>query len=158
MRTTEQQHRQAEERIRAAMDRLLGGQIPPGGRCDLKTLATEAGVNRTGFYAKNGAPGPYQHLAEEFTRRRTLLEQAGDIPDPRDAQIARLKSDNAKLKERIAEQEASLDILTTFKTTAVSQLAAQQDELQRLRFALSGDRESRIRDLPTSSKPVIGPC
>uniref|UniRef100_UPI003F492808 hypothetical protein n=1 Tax=Nonomuraea sp. CA-252377 TaxID=3240003 RepID=UPI003F492808 len=118
----------------------------------------EAGVNRTGFYAKNGAPGPYQHLAEEFSRRRTLLEQAGDIPDPRDAQIARLKSDNAKLKERIAEQEASLDILTTFKTTAVSQLAAQQDELQRLRYALSGDRESRIRDLPTSSKPVIGPC
>lgn len=40
-------HRIANEnRIRAVMDRLLRGEIPPGGRCDVKTLATEAGVDR----------------------------------------------------------------------------------------------------------------
>ncbi|WP_225812181.1 hypothetical protein [Streptomyces spinosus] len=43
-----------EEAIRAAMDRLLRGELPPGGRCNLKTLAAEAGVTRTGFYPKKG--------------------------------------------------------------------------------------------------------
>ncbi|WP_433920745.1 hypothetical protein [Streptomyces canus] len=60
-----------EEAIRAAMDRLLRGEVPPGGRCDLKTLAAEAGVSRTGFYSKKDRDGtvrdgPYQHLAQEF--------------------------------------------------------------------------------------------
>ncbi|MFD3658868.1 hypothetical protein [Streptomyces sp. NPDC058620] len=60
-----------EAAIRAAMDRLLRGELPPGGRCDLKTLAAEAGVTRTGFYPKkdrNGSvrEGPYQHLSDEF--------------------------------------------------------------------------------------------
>ncbi|MEU4225542.1 hypothetical protein AB0F17_14705 [Nonomuraea sp. NPDC026600] len=63
-----------------------------------------------------------------------------------------------ELHERIAEQQASLDILTALKTTAISQLAAQHDELQRLRLALSGDRESRVHDLAASNKHVIGPC
>jgi hypothetical protein len=80
-----------EEAIRAAMDRLLRGEIPPGGRCDLRTLAAEAGVTRTGFYAKGDRPGPYQHLAEEFERRLSALQIAGKIPDPRDDQITRLR-------------------------------------------------------------------
>lgn len=46
-----------EEAIRAAMDRLLRGELPPGGRCDIKTLAAEAGVPRTGFYAKRNRDG-----------------------------------------------------------------------------------------------------
>ena len=33
---------QNENRIRAAMDRLLRGEIPPGGNCDVKTLARAA--------------------------------------------------------------------------------------------------------------------
>ncbi|WP_319178512.1 hypothetical protein [Streptomyces sp. ID05-47C] len=32
-----------EEAIRAAIDRLLRGELPPGGKCDLKTLAAERG-------------------------------------------------------------------------------------------------------------------
>ncbi len=35
--------RQNEDSIRAAIDRLLRGQIPAGGGCDVKTLAQEAG-------------------------------------------------------------------------------------------------------------------
>jgi hypothetical protein len=81
-----------EASIRAAMDRLLRGEIPPGGKCDIKTLAAAAGVTRTGFYPKGDRRGPYQHLAEELELRLSGCHAAGNIPDPRDAQIARLKA------------------------------------------------------------------
>ncbi|GAB3474365.1 hypothetical protein GCM10027521_02700 [Amycolatopsis cihanbeyliensis] len=71
------------------MDRLLGGNLPSRGGCDLKTLASEAGVPRTGFYSRtdpqgNQRPGHYQHLAEEIQRRLAALREAGTIPDPRE--------------------------------------------------------------------------
>lgn len=77
-----------EDAIRAAMDRLLRGELPPGGKCDLKTLAFESGVTRTGFYPKKNRdgttrPGPYQHRAEEFERRLKTLQQADEIVGPR---------------------------------------------------------------------------
>jgi hypothetical protein len=34
MRISEQTRRQTEQRIRAAIDRLLGGELPPGGMCE----------------------------------------------------------------------------------------------------------------------------
>nr|WTA00802.1 hypothetical protein OH820_33805 [Streptomyces sp. NBC_00857] len=37
MRISAAQRTENENRIRAAMDRLLRGEIPPGGRCDIKT-------------------------------------------------------------------------------------------------------------------------
>ncbi len=51
MRISATQRQANENRIRTAMDRLLRGEIPPGGRCDIKTLADEAGVDRTGSTA-----------------------------------------------------------------------------------------------------------
>jgi hypothetical protein len=39
VRLTPQQRALNEKRIRAAASRLLSGDIPPGGRCDVKTLA-----------------------------------------------------------------------------------------------------------------------
>jgi hypothetical protein len=39
MRITAAQRIRNENRIRAAIDRLLRGEIPPGGNCDIKTLA-----------------------------------------------------------------------------------------------------------------------
>ena len=65
MRIGEDSARQNESRIRAAMDRLLRGEIPPGGGCDVKTLAREAGVDRAAFYSDR----PYAHLKDEFERR-----------------------------------------------------------------------------------------
>jgi hypothetical protein len=50
MRISAAQRIQNKNRIRAAMDRLLRGEITPGGGCDIKTLAREAGVDRTAFY------------------------------------------------------------------------------------------------------------
>lgn len=127
-----------EEAIRAAMDRLLRGELPPGGRCDLRTLAAEAGVTRTGFYSKKNRdgttrPGPYQHLGEEFERRLKTQRDAGETPDPRISQIERLKTRVAELKERLAKRDEALAELTAFKTLAVSRLTAQHEEIQRLR-------------------------
>ncbi|MFJ3725368.1 hypothetical protein ACIPYQ_22730 [Streptomyces sp. NPDC090045] len=138
-----------ERAIRAVMDRLLRGELPPGGRCDLRTLAAEAGVTRTGFYPKkdragNERPGPYQHLAEEFERRRQALVDAGDVIDPRDAQLERLKAENASLRERLAARNETINELTEFRTRAVSQLAAQHAEIERLRRALNGAQNVRV--------------
>lgn len=94
MRITTAQRTANENRIRAAIDRLLRGEIPPGGRCDVKTLAAEAGVDRTAFYGAR----PYAHLRIEFEQRLRAMQQTGDIPDPRDAQILRLKADNRALQ------------------------------------------------------------
>ncbi len=134
-----------EAGIQAAMDRLLCGEIPPGGKCDIKTLAAAAGVTRTGFYPKGDRRGPYQHLAEEFERRLSSCHAAGDIPDPRDAQIARLKDENAKLKARLAITQNTVEELSGFKTLAISRLAAQHDEIQRLRRSQA--RPATVRDL-----------
>jgi hypothetical protein len=87
MRISAEQHQQNETRIRAAIDRLLSGDIPPGGKCDIKTLAREAAVDRAAFYGNR----PYACLREEFETRLQARQQAGDIPDRRDAQITRLK-------------------------------------------------------------------
>ena len=78
MRISATQRAQNETRIRAAMDRLLDGQIPPGGKCDVKTLAREVNVDRTAFYSAR----PYAHLREEFEQRLQALHAAGEVPDP----------------------------------------------------------------------------
>ncbi|EHM28776.1 hypothetical protein SPW_2816 [Streptomyces sp. W007] len=135
------------------MDRLLRGELPTGGRCDLKTLAAEAGVNRTGFYPKKDrkgtvCDGPYQHLGDEFARRLTALRQAGTVPDPRDAQIERLKARNAELTDRIAAQDAAIEELIAFKKLALSRLAAQHEEIQHLRVPRPPARLTAVARAP----------
>ncbi|MDO0938942.1 hypothetical protein QQY66_47210 [Streptomyces sp. DG2A-72] len=150
-RLTETDKARNEAAIRVAMDRILAGNLPPGGRADLKTLAATAGVTRTGFYPKNNRdgtlrPGPYQHLAEEFTRRLGELRAAGEIADSRDAQVDRLKQQVDELKKRIAARDEQLAELTEFKTMAISRLAAQHDEIERLRTQVA--EGSSLRAVP----------
>jgi hypothetical protein len=152
-RITEQEREHNEAAIRAAMDRLLSGAIPPGGGCDLKTLAAEAGITRTGFYPKGERPGPYQHLAEEFERRRAAMTAAGQIADPRDAQISRLKHENAALRQRLAERDGQLAELDEFKRRAISRLAAQHEEIQRLRAATEAGKVRILRPVEHSAAP-----
>jgi hypothetical protein len=76
MRITAAQKTENENRVRAAMDRLLRGEIPPGGRRDIKTLAREAGVDRTAFYGTR----PYAHLRVEFERRCKPCNRPGRSP------------------------------------------------------------------------------
>ncbi|MFH9230129.1 hypothetical protein [Streptomyces lydicus] len=146
------QRTENENPIRAAADRLLRGEIPPGGKCDLKTLAGEAAVDRTAFYG----PRPCAHLRVKFERRLQTLRQAGEIPDPREAQIARLKAESAKLKERLDHAGQAIDELTDFRTQALARLAAQHEELVRLREAALGT--SRVSRLPAPRTTVIGTC
>jgi hypothetical protein len=150
MRISAAQRAENENRIRAAMDRLLRGEIPPGGKCDIKTLAAEAGVDRTAFYGTR----PYARLRTEFERRLQTLQDAGEIPDPREAQIARLKAENAKLKERLATSEQTIDELTDFRGQALARLAAQHEEIIRLREAAAGT--SWVSRLPSPRTMVIG--
>ena len=164
-RLNEQDKSRNEQSIRAAMDRLLRGDLPPGGRCDLKTLAVEAGVTRTGFYPKKNRdgttrPGPYQHLAEEFERRLRSLQETGAVPDRRDAQIERLKAEVTQLRDRVARRDASLSELTAFKTLAVSRLAAQHEEITRLReqLALAGDVSRLPAPATSRAAAPFGSC
>jgi hypothetical protein len=76
MRLSRQQLADNETKIRTAMSRLLNGDIPPGGKCDIKTLAREAGVDRTAFYGSR----PYAHLRTEFEQRLEELRSAGERP------------------------------------------------------------------------------
>lgn len=134
------------------MDRLLRGEIPPGGKCDVKALAREAGVDRTAFYGTR----PYAHLRAEFERRLQALQQAGEIPDSRGAQIIRLKAESTKLKERIARSEQTIDELTGFRPQALARLAARHEEIIRLREAAAGT--TRVSRLPPPRPTVIGTC
>jgi DNA-binding GntR family transcriptional regulator len=140
-----------EQRIRTVMDRLLRGELPPGGRLDVKTLAREAGVDRTAFYGTR----PYAPLREEFEQRLRTLQQTGETPDPRDAQIARLKRELAALRQRLARSDTTIDQLTAFQAQALARLAAQHDEITHLRTAAA--TAGRVARLP-SPAATIGPC
>ncbi|MEG8184609.1 hypothetical protein GZH49_39890 [Nocardia terpenica] len=153
MRISATQRVENENRIRAAMDRLLRGEIPPGGSCDIKTLATQAGVDRTAFYGSR----PYAHLRAEFEHRLAQLQHdTGGSPDPKAAQIERLKNDIDKLKHRLAQAESTIDELSDFRTQALARIAAQHDEIQRLRASASS--ASTVTRLPPARQKIIGPC
>ncbi|MFD4116922.1 hypothetical protein ACFWSJ_26165 [Streptomyces niveus] len=147
-RISDQTRRRHEQAIRAAMDRLLRDELLPGRNRDIKSLAAEAGVSRQLFYSRDqgATPGLYQHLAQEFERRLAARREAGEMTDLRDAQIERLKADQATLKRRLAERDAEVADLKRSQQQAASRIAAQYAEIERLR------REStspNVRRLPT---------
>jgi hypothetical protein len=141
MRTSAEQRRQAEQRIRAAADALLRGDIPPDGKCDISTLARQAGVSRAALYRS------YPHLKEEFEQRLAALRAGGTAPDPRDAQITRLKAQNDELSQKVADRDAALRELEQFRALAISRLAAQYDEIGRLRRQAIPATAGNIRSL-----------
>ncbi|ANP48575.1 hypothetical protein J2Z21_009816 [Streptomyces griseochromogenes] len=162
-RISEEARSRKEEAIRAATDRILRGELPPGGKCDLSTLATEAGVTRTAFYPKKNRdgttrPGPYQHLAEEFERRLKLLQEAGAVVDPRIAQIQRLKDTNTQLEERIKKQNIEIDELKEFQQLALSRIAAQHLEIERLRTEAAAGGKVTVLTPRRSVSGTIGTC
>jgi hypothetical protein len=151
MRTTAEQRRQAEQRIRAAADALLRGDIPPDGKCDVTTLARQAGVSRAALYRT------YPHLKEEFEKRLAALRAYGDAPDPRDAQIARLRAVGDELRRKLADRDAVIRGLEQFRELALSRLAAQHDEIARLRrqatAAMGGNVRSITPRIPGGTAP-----
>ncbi|MGH9285436.1 MAG: hypothetical protein ACRD0M_07155, partial [Acidimicrobiales bacterium] len=151
MRISAHQRAQNEHRVRATMNRLLGGDIPAGGGCDVKTLARESGVDRTAFYGNR----PYAHLRAEFETRLQHAAQAGDTPDPRDAHIGRLKDEVAALRQRLDQRDQTIADLADFKNVALSRLAAQHDEITNLRKGIAAP--GNIRRLPARTR-ALGPC
>jgi hypothetical protein len=141
MRTTPEQRRQAEQRIRAAADSLLRGGIPPDGKCDITTLAKMAGISRAAVYRTS------PHLKEEFEKRLAALRDSGNVPDPRDAQITRLKAARDDLRQKLTERDAAIRDLEQFKELALSRLAAQHDEITRLRRQAAAAMAGNVRSL-----------
>lgn len=133
---------QAEQRIRAAATALLAGDIPPGGRCDITTLARLAGISRATLYRS------YPLLKEQFEHDMAAAVASGGHPDPRDAQITRLKAELTALKTRCGQQDQAITALQDQRTLALSRLAAQHDEIHRLRTAAAGT--GNVRDLRTA--------
>lgn len=125
------QRDQVERRIRAAIDRLLAGQIPHGGACDVKTLAREAGISRAALYRTWG------HLKDEFEKRRAAAWAAGHQPDPREDRIRRLRDVNERLTSKLARTNNEFTLLKERHRQLLSVLAAKDDELERLRRELS---------------------
>ncbi len=154
MRTTDTQRRDIEERLRRAARALLRGDLPPGGRADITTLTQMAGISRAALYRS------YPHIKAEFDQQLAELRSAGQAPDPRDAQIQRLKHENTDLKRRISDNETALAEHQQFKTLALSRLAAQHEEIQRLRQAAGATtRRGPLRQLPARpASGLIGPC
>ena len=145
---THERRTEAEARIRAAMQQLLAGPVPDGLKCDVKSLCTLAGVPRATLYRT------YPHLKAEFDRQRITAQEAGRQPDPRLAQIERLKADVATLRERLSRKTTELDALKESHATALSRLAAQHDEITRMRQQPATHTDAAVRHLPTRRMPV----
>ncbi|MER5688674.1 hypothetical protein [Streptomyces sp. NPDC002205] len=136
-----ERHTQAEARIRAAMEQLLGGDIPEGLRCDIKSLSILSRVPRATLYRT------YPHLKQEFEQRLGRVRETGGEPDPR-VQIDRLTEDVARLRGRIARMSQELSEAEDFRTTALSRLAAQHEEIVSLRRELSDTTARGLRMVP----------
>jgi chromosome segregation ATPase len=137
-----ERHADAENRIRAALQQLLTGDIPEGLKCDVKSLCVLSAVPRATLYRT------YPHLRVEFERQRSAARDAGQQPDPRLAQIQRLKDDATQLRERLATKDTELDTLKAFQAEALSRLTAQHDEITALRQELHAHPGATIRTLP----------
>jgi hypothetical protein len=122
----DEHHAEPEDRIRSAIRQppltLLDGPVPAGLKCDVKSLCTLAAVPRATLYRA------YPHLKVEFDRQRDAARTAGQQPDPRLAQIERLKTETARLHSRLSQKDAELAELRTFRGEALSRLAAQHED------------------------------
>ena len=140
----EERHTETEVRIRAAMARLLGGDIPEGLKCDVKSLCALSGVPRATLYRS------YPHIKVEFEHARSDAHTAGHHPDPRLAQIERLKTEIIDLHKRLDRGNAELAELAelrTFRAEALSRLTAQHDEVTSLRRELATAATATVRGL-----------
>ncbi|MEW2084200.1 hypothetical protein [Streptomyces sp. NPDC005283] len=77
--------------------------------------------------------GPPQGLE----KRRAAAWAAGQQPDPREARITRLRDLNQRLTNKLARTHTELTQLKERHRLLLSNLAAKDDELQRLRRELS---------------------
>ncbi len=70
----------------------------------------------------------------------------GNDPTPATLRPPRLKDEIARLRERLAQSDATISELSGFRDQALARLAAQHDEITRLRQEVQ--LAARIRRLP----------
>lgn len=89
-----------------------------------------------------------------MARRLQEFQDAGEIVDPHAAQIVRLKEENALLKDRIARRDGEVAKLTAFRALAISRLAAQHEEIERLRSRrlLEADSHAVVTHLESAAR------
>ena len=81
--------------------------------------------------------------------------QAGDQPDPRDAQIARLTNEVTALKQRLAESARTINELTEFRPEPSGNSPLNTTRSSACGAAITA--ASRVRRLPQRTA-VIGSC
>jgi hypothetical protein len=84
-----------------------------------------------------------------------VLGQAGEQPDPRDAQTVRLRDEITMLKERLTRAASTISELAGFRDQALARLTAQHDEITRLRR--HAGRAASVWPLPARTTGT-GPC
>ncbi|WP_199190115.1 hypothetical protein [Mycobacterium sp. ENV421] len=98
----------------------------------------------------------YAHLRSEFENRLQQLQNCGQTPDPKAAHIQRLNTEVDKLRHRLAQADTTFGELTDFRTRALARLAAQHEEITRLRTLT--DPNVNVTHLPRTRQKIIGPC
>lgn len=139
----------AEARIRAAIQQLLAGPIPDNLKCDIKSLCVLAGIPRATFYRT------YPHLKAEFDQQRNAAQQTGQQPDPRLARIQRLKAELETLRQRLNTKNAELASLKQLQSKALSQIAAQHNEITTLRQRLDAGPTISTLTIPRRPAAVV---
>ncbi|MGT2530690.1 hypothetical protein ACU4GG_29165 [Streptomyces nojiriensis] len=130
------------DRIRAAMDRILGGTPEnSNGALTIVALAQEAGVPR------NALTQRHLDLKNEFYER---VRERGATPDVE----TRLREKVVKLKETIANKNEELNQLRTDVPGLVRVVNALSLENRRLRERLA-EREANVHILPTQRPPWV---
>ena len=125
MRVPVEQRREVEQRIRAAAV-VVGLEHPARRPLRHHHPGPPGRVSRATLYRS------YPHLKQQF-EQQIAQAAAGQHPDPRDAQIAALKSRNDRLQERLGASQSATASLLEFQQLALSRLAAQHQEIMRLR-------------------------
>lgn len=118
---------QIEQRILAAIQTLLADEIPNGMNRDITSLCALAGVPRATMYRT------YPHLKAIFEEQRSHLQDATPTTNTSADTRRKIRLENDRLQLKLAAMTNKVHELEYFKSTALSRLAAQHEEILRLR-------------------------
>lgn len=118
---------QVEDRIRAAIQTLLAGEIPIGMNRDITSLCALAGVPRATLYRT------YPHLKAIFEEQRSHLQDATHSTNTDAETRQKIRTEKDQLQLKLAAMTNKVHELEHFKSIALSRLAAQHEEILRLR-------------------------
>ena len=107
MRISTAQRTENENRIRTAMDRLPPGEIPPGGKCDVKILARESGIDRTELtHFKAQAPPRIAAQLDEIIRLCQDIQRQPTSADYRSQPPASPATPPSRSQPSVAQPQA----------------------------------------------------